>query len=330
MAGESSLTLTYAPLLTTTLMRVLDSGALHDSIFDNDVTLKWFRSGNRVKVIDGGERIRVGILHGKNSTAGWYSDYESLDTTAQAGVTTAFFTWKQGSTSVSVHGRELRSNKGAARITSLQQEKIQQASMSLVDITATGIFSDGTGSSNKQLTGLAALNETTPGTTAYASVATGNTAWRNQVQTSVGAAATNLLPKLRTLWNDCKQGKLGAASSAPDFGVTTQSVHESLEALIFPQVRYQPNPKGGADTGIQSLIFKGTPIEWDDYCTSGELHLLNSQTLMLFVHSDANYSMSEGGFQKPINQDALVTQILFQGNMACNNRRKNGKLAGIT
>ena len=51
---------------------------------------------------------------------------------------------------------------------------------------------------------------------------------------------------------------------------------------------------------------------------------------MLFVHSDANFAMAEGGFQKPINQDALVTQILFQGNMACNNRRKNGKLAGVT
>jgi hypothetical protein len=245
-------------------------------------------------------------------------------------MTAAFYTWKQGSVSVSVHGRELRSNKGPARITGLQQEKIQQASLSLVDILATGIFSDGTASASKQLTGLAALNETTPGTTSYGSIATGLTAWQNQVQPSVGAAAVNMLPKLRTLWNDCKQGKGGAASSAPDFGVTTQVVHEALEALIFPQVRYQPNPRGGADSGIQSLLFKGTPIEWDDYCTSGELHLLNSQTLCLFIHSDANLAMAEGGFQKPINQDALVTQILAQLNLACNNRRKNGKLTGIT
>ena len=152
MANETSLSLTYGPLLTTTLKRVLDSGALHDNIFNNDVLLQWLRGGNRVKVVDGGERMRIGIMDAKNSTAKWYSDYENLDVTAQAGMTSAFYTWKQGSTSVSVNGRELRSNKGKSRITNLQQEKISQAAASLVDIVATGAFSDGTGTGSKQLT----------------------------------------------------------------------------------------------------------------------------------------------------------------------------------
>ena len=160
MATQSSITDTYGPLLTTTLKRVLDSGALHDNIFNNDVLLQWLRSGNRVKVVDGGERMRIGIMDTKNSTAKWYSDYESLDVTAQAGMTSAFYTWKQGSTSVSVNGRELRSNKGKSRITSLQQEKISQAAASLVDIVATGAFSDGTGTGSKQMTGLEAMIET--------------------------------------------------------------------------------------------------------------------------------------------------------------------------
>jgi hypothetical protein len=329
MANETSLTLTYAPVLTSTLMNVIDSGALHDQVFNNDVFLQWLRESGRIKVIDGGERIRIGMLHEKNSTAGWFADYESLDVTGQAGMTAAFYNWKQGSVSVSVHGRELRSNKGASRITNLQQEKINQAALSLADIVATGAFSDGCGSSSKQLTGLAAMNETTPGTTAYASVATGNTEWQNQVQASVGAAAVNLLPKLRTLYNDCKQGK-GGAGSSPDFAVTTQTVHEALEALLFPQVRYQQNPSGGADAGLSTLLYKGTRVEWDDYCTSGELHLLNSNHIMFFVHADANFAMAEEGFQRPVNQDALMTQVLLQGNLATNNRRKNGKLAGLT
>jgi len=58
--------------------------------------------------------------------------------------------------------------------------------------------------------------------------------------------------------------------------------------------------------------------------------VLNSKHMHFFVHSDANFAMSEGGFQKPINQDALVTQILFMGNLATDNRRKQGKLQGIT
>ena len=95
-------------------------------------------------------------------------------------------------------------------------------------------------------------------------------------------------------------------------------------------MRYQPSGTGSADAGIGKLLFKGTEIAWDDYCTSGELHLVNSSHIMLFLHSDANFKMTEEGFQRPINQDALVTQILFQGNLATNNRRKSGKLAGIT
>lgn len=329
MAGETSLTLTYAPLLTTTLKRVLDSGALHDQVFDNDVFLQWMRAGGRVKMVDGGERMRIGLMFGKNTTAGWYADYESLDTTAQAGMTSAFFNNKQASASISVSGLELRSNKGAAQITSLQQEKITQAASSLVDVIATGAFSDGTGTSSKQLTGLEAMIEDTPGTVAYADVPTANTQWQNQTATSVGAAAINLLPKLRTVYNDCKQGK-GGASSAPDFIITTQAVHEAMESLMFPQVRYEQNPSGGADAGISKLMFKSAEVVWDDYCTSGNMYLLNSDHIGMFIHPDANFSMADGGFQKPINQDALITQIFFQGNMFTNNRRKLGKLAGLT
>ena len=51
MAGETVLSQTYAPLLTTTLKRVLDSGALHDQVFDNDVFLQWMRAGNRIKMV---------------------------------------------------------------------------------------------------------------------------------------------------------------------------------------------------------------------------------------------------------------------------------------
>jgi len=138
-----------------------------------------------------------------------------------------------------------------------------------------------------------------------------------------------LLPALRTVYNDCKQGK-GGANSAPDFIITTQAVHEAMEALMFPQVRYEQNPSSGADAGISKLMFKSAEVVWDDYCTSGMMYVLNSDHIGLFVHPDADFSMSDGGFQKPINQDALIAQIFFQGNLFTNNRRKLGKLAGIS
>jgi len=330
MAFYSTLSLDYQTLLTTTLMKVLSTNVIQDQVFNANPLLTWLRSGNRVKVIDGGERIRIPLMTGKNSTSGSYDSYEILDTSGQEGFTSAFFAWKQYAVSVAVSGRELRANGGSKeKVADIQSAKFEQASMSLMDTISTDVYSDGTGNGSKAITGLAAMNETTPGTTEYASVPTANTYWVNQVQASVGSATTNLLPKLRTLVNDCKQGK-GAAATKPDFGITTQAIHEALEALIYPQVRYAPNPSGGADAGIDILKFKGINVEWSDYCTSGEFHVLNSNHIMFFIHKDANFSMADGGFQRPINQDAFVAQILFMGNLATNNRRKSGKLAGVT
>ena len=328
--GASTLSRTYGPLLSTTLDKILSSGAIQDNVYDATPTLDWFRGGGRIKVVDGGERIRIPVMTGKNNTFKWYSDYEILDVTPQAGLTTAFFNWKQGAVSVSISGNELRQNSGKAKIADLMKEKIRNANNSLADNVATGIFSDGTGSSSKQLTGLAALVDQTPATDTFAQInPVTNTSWRNKANASVGAAAVNLIPDLRSIMNQCSQGREGAAGK-PDFVVTTRTIHESAEALVTPRVRYQPNPSGGADLGVDTVMFKGAKLIWDDYCTSGTAYVLSSPHIMLFIHSAANFAMSEEGFQKPIDQDALTTQVLVQLNMATNNRRKHGVLGGIT
>ena len=328
--GASTLSRTYGPILSTTLDKILSSGAIQDNVYDATPTLDWFRGGGRIKVVDGGERIRIPVMTGKNNTFKWYSDYEILDVTPQAGLTTAFFNWKQGAVSVSISGNELRQNSGTAKIADLMKEKIRNANNSLADNVATGIFSNGTGSSSKQLTGLAALVDQSPATDTYAQIdPSSNTSWRNKADSSVGAAAVNLIPSLRTIMNQCSQGREGAAGK-PDFVVTTRTVHEAAEALVAPRVRYQPNPSGGADLGVDTVMFKGAKLIWDDYCTSGTAYVLSSPHIMLFIHSAANFAMSEEGFQKPIDQDALTTQVLVELNMATNNRRKHGVLGGST
>ena len=332
MAKYSSLTENFQTLLSSTMHKVLGTGAFADNIFNADPLLSWLRSGDRIKVIDGGERIRVPILYEKSTAGGYYSGYDLLDTTAQEGHTTAFFNWKQAAYSVSVSGLELRTNSGSKeKINDIQEAKISQAAKSLSDTIATGVYSDGTGSSNKQITGLGAMHATDPTASAsYAEISqSDNSAWRNQSAATVGAIATNLMSKLRTLMNDCTQGS-GGVDTSPDAIFTTQTVHEGLEALLFPMVRYQPNPGGGADAGIETLKFKGASIMWDDFCTSGELHALNSAHVGMFIHKDANFAMADGGFQRPTNQDAFVTQILLQATLVTNNRRKGGKLSGLS
>jgi len=304
---------------------------MEDNVFDDDPFTRYLRSGERIKVVDGGERIRMGIMHKSNSTAKWYDGLDPLDVTPQRGFTTAFFNWHQGSVSIVVSGKELKLNRGQARIANLQEEKIMQAKESLVDLVINGVYSDGTGSGSLQMTGVLGMIATDPTTnTTYAEInQSTNDKWRNQVVTAVGPAASNLLPKMRAVFNDCKQGR-GGAGSKPDFAVTTQLVHEDLEALIYSNVRYAPNPRSGADAGVETLLFKQAAIEWSDFCQTGVMYVLNSKHIIFFIHTDANFGMAEGGFQKPTNQDGLVTQVFVMGNLATNNRRKLGKLTGIT
>ncbi len=328
--GESSLTRVYGPLLTMTLDEILSSGMIQDNVYDMAKTLSWFRSGNRIKVLQGGERIRIPVMTGTNGTFKWYSGYDNLNITPQIGQTTAWFTYKQAAVGVAIDGLSLRSNMGPAQINDIMTEKVRQAELSLGDGIATAIFSDGTGSANKQLTGLAAAVDTTPTNTVYGSIdPSENTAWRNRAVASVGNAASNLVSNMRSVYNSCSKGSEGYSSS-PDYIVTTQTIHEALEALIAPRVRYEQNPSGGADAGIETLKFKGAEVVFDDYCTAGTMYMLNSAHIMLFVHGKANFAMTDEGFQKPIDQDALVANVLFQGNIAVNNRRKLGVLAGIT
>jgi len=72
-SGYSAPSLTYQTLLTTPLMKVLDSGMIFDQVFDQDPLLEWLNSNGRIRLVDGGERIRIGIMNGKNGTVNSYS-----------------------------------------------------------------------------------------------------------------------------------------------------------------------------------------------------------------------------------------------------------------
>jgi len=326
----TALTLTYQTLLTTTMMKMLDSGVIHDNVTDSDPLLQWLNERGRIRLVDGGERIAVNIMTGLNTTVASYAGYDVFNTTGQEGASRAFYAWKQYGITASTSGLEEASNEGKEKLKDIARFKVEQAMVSFADKLSTDLPLDGTGNSSKNITGLAAMNETTPGTTSYANVSTSDTLWRNRSTASVGAATVNLIPNLRTLVNNCNRGKGGAGSQA-DGGFTTQTVYEALEAILFPHVRYSDaNISGNVNVGIGGFTYHGMKIMWTPYMTTGEFHVLNSKHVGLSVHRKRNIAMLEGGFQQPINQDAKVALLVWMGNFVTNNRRKGGKLSGIT
>lgn len=313
-------------ILSTTLKKYQKT--LTDNIFKSNATFFQLKQNNGTRTEDGGERIVEPVMYGTNSTARSYSGYETLDVTPQTGIDSAEFNWKQYSASISISGLEERQNSGTSRIINLLEAKTMQAEESLRQVLTDGLFSDGTGNGNKNLTGLVAMVAAT-GT--YGGIsATNNVWWRASVDSSSEALG---LADMRAAYNNSSVG----GKDAPTLIVTTQTLYESYEAL-FTNVAISgggshfETPSAGrkqmADGGFQSLQFKGVPIVWDESCTSGAMYFLNTKHMKLVTHKDANFKTTD--FTKPEDQDARTAQILFQGNLTCNRRKSFALLSNKT
>jgi hypothetical protein len=323
---DAAPTIVWGSLLSSTVMNYLDSGMLRDQVHKRSPLWNWLNAGNRIKKLTGGERIKLPVMYEGSGNFKRYAGLETLDPTGYDGVTNAFFDWKQAATTVVISGLEKRSNQGESRVRELAKDRIFQAEGTLADNLATDAYSVGTANGSKQITGLQAMVSTTVTSGTYADINFGNNdKWRNNVIAGVGNAAANLLPNLRTLYNDCTE--ITGVEGEPDGIFTTQTMAETLEALVIPAIRYT----GGGESDLSSKpLFRGAKIMWEAKCPSGTLFILNSRHIFIFVHRDAYFTMIPAGMQNPVNQDAFLAPILFQGNMATNLRNAHGKLVGLT
>ena len=314
-------------VLSTTLKKYRKT--LTDNIHKSNAVFYMLKKNGALKVEDGGERIVEPLMYGKNTTAASYNGYDTLDTTPQEGIDSAEFNWKQYSTSIGIDGRTERQNSGTSKLIDVLEAKTKQAEMSLTEELSEGLFSDGTGNSSKDLTGLEAM-VLASGT--YGGINSSTyTWWRAYVESTSEALG---LDKMRTAFNTTSIG----GKDTPDLIVTTQALFEKYEGL-FTVVSVASTTSGAfatpsegskkvADGGFQTMAFKGVPIVWDEQCPSGTMYFLNTKHMKLTVHKDANFEISD--FVKPEDQDARVAQILWMGNLTCNRRKSFGKLTAKT
>lgn len=302
-------------VLSTTLSNYVPR--LEDNAFTARALTYWLKSKDRIRKISGGAKIIVPIIHETNSTVSSYSGYDTITTTAQTGISSAEYSWKQLAVTVSINGLEEAQNRGEAEIIDLLEGKMMQAEETLSEKMDTMFFSDGTGNSNKDWLGLEHFVATTPtsGTVGGIDRSTGTNAfWRNNVNTTT---ETLTIGRMTNMFNTVSVG-----NDKPDFIITTQTLFEKYESLLQPQLRLQDNKT--ADGGFQNLLFKSAPVMFDTNCSSGFMYFLNSRYIKLVAHQDVWFKTTP--FVKPNNQDARFAQILCYGNLTMSNCARQGKL----
>lgn len=351
-SAPSTNTIYYDALLSTTLQSFVGSGQMFDNIFKDSAFLAALRDMGAVQMQDGGERVRAPIMFEGNSTIKSYQGEETLDTTLQDGITTAFYDWREIGGTIGITRKEERQNSGESALLSLLDTKRKQAEMQMRETLNTqllrGTVSGTTfvpGNSGKDLNPLGwflrKLNATDPTTGGNVGNIAGATYswWRHQTavfdsgsKDTGNAFALNvstyagLKAGLRRLYNYCSRGSGGS----PNLGVTDQVTFETYENSLDTQVRYT-NTKL-ADMGFDNIKLRGATLLWDEVIpdvdngtaaiTSGTVFLLNTNFYQLVIDSQTDIVTTP--FVEPENQTVKTAKILFMGNAAVSNMRKHG------
>lgn len=306
-----------------------------DVIFGDVRLFPWLNKKTKMR-LDGGERILEPLLYRESTAVGSYRGAETLDLTVQETNTNAEFEYQQYYMTVVIDGRTKLLNSGKARQVNILATKIRQAKTSLANLMNSHCFLDGTGNSNKNLTGLAAmvLNSGT-----YAGINRTNDTWwkANSVATS-GSLSITGAGGWRRMYNDCS---LGMGNLVPDAIITTQILYEAYEATMDTNMRFTRNDDGPNHKGY-SLRYKDAEVWWDDACQSQTTYFLNSEVMNLVVHearAEGDMGKEEGyaeghfrlgEFESPPNQDVESAKAFWMGNLTANNCRLLGKLTAQT
>lgn len=321
---------TYDSILSTTLRNYAPK--LEDVVFSKRPLLKWLKDGNRFGSKDGGAAITIPIIYGMNDTVGSYSMYDTISTAPQDGITAAQYDWAQLAASITISELEVAMNSGEEQVINLLEAKIMQAEESISETLDYQFFQDGSGNSGKDFLGLKAIVSATD--SAYGSAALGGIAaastttradassfsyWQSNAD-ALGGSLT--LAALKSNYNGCSAG----TNDFPDFALTTQTLYEAYEALLQPQLRFTNSKQ--AEAGFQNLLFEGSTVFWDAYCTSGYWYNLNSKYLKL--ETLKGKWMQTTPFMRPPNQDIKVAQIISYGQLTTNCRFKHGVITGAT
>lgn len=360
MAVPSSLTDQYDALLSTTLRNWLD-GRMRDNITRGNKYLAWLESRGRFDDQDGGERVRIPLMHALNNTADIYSGYGLLDVTPQNGITTAFYEWTQLAVTVSISRKEERQNSGRHAILSLLRGKTLQAEASLRELlnncvvsgritsgasSANGEFSARVGNLDSGASGPLPLTAIIDATANRSRTDMGNinpnthAFWQNQSTESTATTFAGLKQEMLNIYNNCSKGVGGS----PDFMLGDQVAWEQYFNALQSQERYINTSMPDVLRGTQNIMFMNATFIWDevvpDVATNADIvdsigtvalsniHYVNSESMVWVRDSQTNFINTP--FIRRQNQDARASQILWMGAMGTNNRRKNGVLKGIS
>lgn len=303
------------------------SGVVADNVTENNALLARLKTRGRVKPVSGGTYIMQELSFQDNSTAMYYSGGEVLNISPADVISASRWDYKQAAVAVTITGLEELQNSGEEQIIDLMDARMDVAESSLQNLVSEGIYSAGTGSGGKQITGLQAIIADAPATGTVGGINRATWSfWRNQyfdASSTGGASTTSAL--IQSYWNQlyasCTRG-----NDVPDL-ICVDNAYWAYYLGSLQNIQRFAASADMANLGFVSMKFINADVVLDGgiggNVPSKHAYFINTKYLFYRPHRKRNFS-AIGGERFSTNQDAIVRLMGWAGNMTASGCRFQG------
>jgi hypothetical protein len=301
-------------IVTTTLRN--RSKTLSDNVSNHNALLRRLRENGNQTSVTGRDIVRE-LEYADNGTVQFYSGYETLDVSPSDVLSAAVFDYKQLAGNVTISGLEQVKNSGTEAIINLLEARINVLEKSLMNSLSTSLYSDGTGTSGKEVGGLQLLvADAGTGTVGGINSST-FTFWQN-VQTTATSSAfsvANVQSDMNTIYLSLVRG-----ADSPDLVMAGTNAYTAFLGSLQAIQRITSDDM--ANSGFTSLQYLNSDVVFDSSCNTNRMYFLNTDYLRLEVAASRDFVPGEA--KMSVNQDAMVTPMFWSGNLTCSNRALQG------
>jgi hypothetical protein len=313
------------PNVTDIVATTIESrtGEIADNVTDNNALLKKLQLRGNQKTFSGGSVIFQELSYAENANAGYYSGYDLLPVAASDVISAAQYSIKQIAVPVVMSGLEMLQNSGKEQIIDLMEGRLSVAESTMANLIASGIYSDGTGSGGKQITGLDAAVPLDPTTGTYGGISRVTWSfWRNQFINTTGIVAATIQASWNTMWASLVRGM-----DRPDLIVVDSTTWGFYVASLQSLQRFTGTET--AKLGFPTIKYMDADVVLDGgiggNCPSNVAFFLNTKYLHWRPHRDRNMVPLSPNKRYAINQDAEVQILAWAGNLTTSGSMFQGR-----
>jgi len=301
-------------IVTTTLRN--RSKTLSDNVSNHNALLRRLRENGNQTSVTGRDIVRE-LEYADNGTVQFYSGYETLDVSPSDVLSAAVYEYRQLAGNVTISGLEQVKNSGTEALINLLEARINVLEKSLMNSLSVSLYSDGTGSSGKEVGGLQLIvADAGTGTVGGINSST-YTFWQNQQTTATSSAfsVANVQSDMNTIYLSLVRG-----ADSPDLVMAGTNAYTAFLGSLQAIQRITSDDM--ANSGFTSLQYLNSDVVFDSACNTNRMYFLNTDYLRLEVAAARDFVPGEA--KMSVNQDAMVTPMFWSGNLTCSNRALQG------